>query len=57
MLHSIIYSAEGGGGGGGCADTGQKQIFPSALNLLRIFALVHVITKRKSDLGETYCAK
>ena len=55
MLHSIIYSAEKkGGGGGGCADTGQQQIFPSALNLLRIFALLHVIlriswTERKTN--------
>ena len=55
MLHSIIHSAEGCGEG--LADTGQQQIFPSALNLLRIFALVHVITERKSDLGETCRAK
>ena len=47
MLPGIIYSAEKKGGGG-CAHTGEQQIFPTALNLLGIYALVHVITERKS---------
>ena len=36
--------------GVGCAGTGEQQLFPTALNLLWIFAFVHVITKRKYDL-------